>query len=674
MSFRVSGVTCGSSPNLKCGSQLHTPAPQPPPSTTIATMARDPPILSSVTPTAIVPARVHIGHVQLRDLIICPQQRGVVNYIQGSSIVERNLNVPRSTPRTLANLSFIPNSITSLAIPGTNDTLLAAGGQQAEIHLSLHSPASTRHRHSRLQWQFEMSLDGSINNSVLLTSLSLTRSNESSVDPRIGISNNDRTVKFYDVPLRVQNPKRTLCDIGTLRLDSPVNHSSISPDGRTLLSVGDSSKVYLHHITGGARISFSPITTLLLPPPDVSPFTYASASLAASFSTSFSSDGSKFAIASQEGVVAVWDVRSSKPLKVFQTDKSRHIDTSNGGATGWLSDDPYEWTRGNSKAPGWSVRSIKFGGGDGGGRPGKETLAFTEHTSLLHIVDARTFDMEEIVRVPTVRTRPSSPPLPQYQTHQRERSSPPIYRYINRTFTSPPTPGRSPHSYNGSGFRSPERAGFQPPPPPGQPHIMQALEDTFRISSGYLPSPTLTNSSQNTLAGHDLDGSGLLVLPLLGDREVDSNIRTLLGRDRSPLEEEDLNTGSTHGDYEYQLNRGFIRRSPDEEMEVDELESDCVTSRTPSRSSSPSPSTHAPGHASPASRLISPLSSGSSWDQEHTRARKIVESVAFEDDLDLAGTCFDPSGHHVYVASTESVAEWSIQGAEKRWWNQSEWA
>jgi WD40 repeat protein len=160
--------------------------------------------------------------------------------------------------------------------------------------------------------------------------------------------------------------------------------ASISPDGRTLLSVGDSNKVYFHRITGGAQVTFSPITTLVIPPPDSCPLGgYSTSSLAASFSAAFSSDGSKFAVASQEGVVAVWDVRgTSKPIKVFQTDKTRVPGGStsefigNGGATGWLSDDPWEWTRGN-KAPGWCVRNVKFNGGDGA-RLGKEIMAFTE--------------------------------------------------------------------------------------------------------------------------------------------------------------------------------------------------------------------------------------------------------------------------------------------------------
>jgi len=115
--------------------------------------------------------------------------------------------------------------------------------------------------------------------------------------------------------------------------------------------------------------------------------------LAASFSTAFSDgDGTKFAVGGQEGVVAVWDVRYlGRPMRVWETDKMRGVpggwreedgrdfgalDESSeyGAASGWISvfEDPWEWPRGN-KAPGWCVRSVKFGKSKG-----KEVLAFTE--------------------------------------------------------------------------------------------------------------------------------------------------------------------------------------------------------------------------------------------------------------------------------------------------------
>lgn len=70
--------------------------------------------------------------------------------------------------------------------------------------------------------------------------------------------------------------------------------ASISPDGRTLLSAGDSNKVHLHHLSGSSRVTFMPITSLSLPPcPNIVSFSDYS-SLTASFSTAFSANGSKF--------------------------------------------------------------------------------------------------------------------------------------------------------------------------------------------------------------------------------------------------------------------------------------------------------------------------------------------------------------------------------------------
>ena len=36
----------------------------------------------------------NIIHSQLRDLIICPRERGIVNYVQQKSIVEQDINAP----------------------------------------------------------------------------------------------------------------------------------------------------------------------------------------------------------------------------------------------------------------------------------------------------------------------------------------------------------------------------------------------------------------------------------------------------------------------------------------------------------------------------------------------------------------------------------------------------
>ncbi|KAJ7067348.1 hypothetical protein C8F01DRAFT_1121014 [Mycena amicta] len=411
-------------------------------------MARDPPLLTSSTPTSRSPANVTISHVQLRDVLICPRERGIVNYVQSHSIKQHNLLDPSQPPRTLAELAFVPNTLTSLPVSDSDHTLLAAGGQDAEIHLSL------LRADNHVDWQFSTHLDGSINNSILLTSLSLTDSPESSVEPRMAVSNNDRVVMFFDVPIRAQ-PAR-IAQVGSVKMNVPINHSSVSPDGRTLLSVGDSSKVFLHRLTGGGYVTATPIATLTLPPSPPNP--YASPALVASFSTAFSADGSKYAVASQEGSVAVWDVRSTRPIKVYSTDKTRGGNAN----TAW---DPQEWNHWKSRGPGWSTRTVKFGG-----RPERELMMFTEHTSLVHVVDARTFEREEILTMP---------------------------------------------SFPGSG---PSALSPTPTTSAATARIVRTLEETFRIAA-----------AAGVGSGSESDGEeDMLVIPPLGDPAVEREVRRVL--------------------------------------------------------------------------------------------------------------------------------------------------
>ncbi|EAU83170.2 hypothetical protein CC1G_07852 [Coprinopsis cinerea okayama7 len=766
-----------------------------------------------------------IGHVQLRDLLICPKEPGVVNYVQREAIVEQNINAPHSVPRTVAELDFIPNSLTSLPV-GTDDVLIAAGGQEADIHISYHTPSPTKRK---TLWSINERLAGSINNSVLLTSLSLTSSNESSVEPRVGVSNNDFTIRFYDVPIRSQSLKRArktgqvLKEVGSLKLDVPINHC-------------DSNQVYLHSITGGARISFSHINTLSLPPPDYPPYALPPPSLAASFSTAFSADGMKFVVASQEGIVAIWDVRSSKPMKVFQTDRSRGLSTGmagNGNASGWLSDDPWAWTRGRSRAPGWSVRNVKFGGAYG-----SEIMAFTEHTSQVHLVDARTFETHDIIQIPaachksrlTASTSvpngtpphrasrflhpPSSVPYP-----LRRLPTNPRFSNALLSFLSPSSSDASPSAHSPvpgsprlvvSSPPLPQSQGSSSNTPPRTPALVQALGDTFRIQSSYSPPASIGDSTWRTLHGvgarrpsdptqtatsgvsgdrsqeaerererlrvrgrdrddrdrereEEMEADGydeddIVVIPPLGDRDVESEVHALLrmhgiasrqsssslradamreddGDDedrRSRYEDDDddddddRNTGSAHADFEYRV-RPRRHRRPRYSRRITPHgdESDCLSSRGPSRAPSPGPSSvpfsayqigwpltprESPSRAGTPRSTTSLRSSvaattghvSSRMDvdgdedsdlemnevdevEEEMRENEEIEDeggrnckddieIIYEDDLDLAGICFDSTGGRMYVASTKSVAEWKVRGAEKGWWAGGSWA
>ncbi|KAF8839641.1 hypothetical protein BDN67DRAFT_969753 [Paxillus ammoniavirescens] len=632
-------------------------------------MARHSPLLASSSPNIISPAEVTIGHVQLRDLIICPQEAGVVNYVQGYFIVEHDLYAPDLAPRRIADLSFNPNTLASLQLPGTDKIILAAGGQEAEIHLSLHQPSSRSQRRedpsprlhcSNAIWQHLSKLQGSINNSVLLSSLSLTRSAESSVEPRLVVSNNDCTVRLYDIAVRGESAPSGLRKSGNLKLEEPINHSSISPDGRTLLSVGDSPRIYLHQLTGGPCTTFTPIVTLNIPPPNARLY---SSSLSASFSTAFSSDGMKFAVASQEGVVAVWDVRSTKPIKVIQTDKTRLPagQLGNGEANIMLSDDPWDWTRGNSKAPGWGARSVKFGAGGTHGRPGHEIMTFTEHTNLLHVIDARTFETEEVIRMPSVARREASPLASPRAPSLSSRLSDP-----SRSSPAPPS----------------LRQVAQPP------RTMRAVEEAFRVNptpdrSTWRPSHHIVRRRDGS-DNEDYAYDEVVLIHTLADNVV-GDIRESFARPgfraRLPhrTETQSQPRGSS-GMHVYSGNDVQGEEREEDHMDIDEPETDCI-SRAPSRSSSPPPSLRLPLQPSPSpsrsithSRYSNTRHSSRPGRRTITRDGVTTEQVVPNSDLDIAGTCFDPSGGFIYVATTDSVSEWAIRGGEKRWWGHNAWA
>ncbi|KAI0749629.1 hypothetical protein C8Q80DRAFT_636078 [Daedaleopsis nitida] len=635
---------------------------------------------------------------QLRDVAICPHDEGIVSYARNFAIVEQDLATPHISPRRLVDLTFTPNTISALNLPDSNDTLLAAGGQEAELHLSYYqaseasSSRSTRsgrppkRRFGTRLWESKYILDhGSINNSVMLTSMNFARSHQSAAEPRIVVSNNDRTVKFFDIAIRntkgVDDYEPRLLDIGQLSLDVPVNHSSISPDGRTLLCVGDSPDVYLWRVAGGSRISLAPIATLSLSPHiqhshQISGGLSQISSIPASFSTSFSADGSKFAVASQEGVVVVWDVRSTKPLKVFGTDKSHSSlpgRIATGAASGWMYDAPWDWARGGTRAPGWGVRSVKFSPPG----VGREVMTFTEHTSLLHVVDARTFETEEIVRMPSFE--PTSMYHHSTTASARQRS------------TSPTLRSSLPRSSASSDSLVPPRIVL----------FSGALEDTFRIPASDSASSSTTwrasrrtrrHTSRDDLSADD-DPDSIVVIPPLGDREVENDVRRLLGRHGVRAHTTVLDSDS---DPREPLDGSADRERDGDEMDVDELESDCLSSHAPSRAGSPVPASQQSQQSAGArplellrsrpTLLARRESSGpyaasrwssSSGSRRHRRVPGAAREQAREEpeeEQDLAGMCFDPKGRYVYVASVKGVAEWEVRGAEQRWWTEPEWA
>jgi len=263
-------------------------------------------------------------------------------------------------------------------------------------------------------------------------------------------------------------------------------------------------------------------------------------------------------------------------------------------------------------------------------------MTFTEHTSLFHVIDARTFETEEVIRIPDPR------PLLGHRYTQSESA------ITCRTDAELP-----------------------------------------RISV----SPSTVNSGSE-----DEDEDGLVIVPRLGSsREEEAVRRTLVrhgirtARPRSAHRhifgnEDDMETT----DFEYRQ-----RPDGDFEMDFDDAETECLSSAGGSRAGSPIPipsNMHSYGPPPPRtsreylrSRGMRSISSAVSGNARSTRQMSshrtqprmtpwAKPSESTEDTLDLAGTCFDPTGSYIYVGSVKGIVEYKCRGAEKQWYTSTQWA
>jgi hypothetical protein len=132
-------------------------------------------------------------------------------------------------------------------------------------------------------------------------------------------------------------------------------------------------------------------------------------------------------------------------------------------------------------------------------------------------------------------------------------------------------------------------------------------------------------------------------------------------------------------------------------MDLDELEVDCLSRggsppptnpfrpSSPYRPVSPSPlSSQLYRYASPPYRHPDspPYRPATPLFHPYRRTPRLIQGEEVErigtalerEDVDIAGTCFDPTGGFLYAATTGGVAEWTVRGSGKRWWGSGQWA
>ncbi|RKP09441.1 WD40-repeat-containing domain protein [Thamnocephalis sphaerospora] len=264
--------------------------------------------------------RLSIQHWQLRDLLHCPFTRDELFFVNQTNVLRFNPYC-EETSSAMKNLSFSPVSV------AIGCGYIAAGGQRSQLSI----------RELDRNWSMDTQVGGTINNALYI-------SHHLDQD-RIVVCNNDQTIKAFTLP--------DLHKVATVQLPVAVNHATISPDSKTMVAVGDSDEIFIFDVRSGGYFH----TSTLKGAED------------AGFSTAWNRAGDQFAVASQDGQVSVWDIRSSKRLASFACVQQP------------------------SRVRG-AARCVKFSQAGA-----VDLLAFSEHVNYVSVVDARTYQDRQAVSV-----------------------------------------------------------------------------------------------------------------------------------------------------------------------------------------------------------------------------------------------------------------------------------
>ncbi|KAH7320510.1 WD40-repeat-containing domain protein, partial [Rhizoctonia solani] len=429
--------------------------------------------LAHALPTASTSATVRIGHVQLRDLVHSTGPRGRVAYVADKAIKEVDVRRGVQSTRTLASLDFQPNCVAlspsgGLVVAGGQHAELQFTTITPPPHPSL---ARRRNRNKgyaavsderykarkgnttedssdeesdeeEVDESMGWSMDGSeairtrrvevrgagyagyrdiasINNHVLVLGNEeidggiYGQGKREPEHTRIIVSNNDEYIRLFDVDTRESASSKEwgmMELIGSVKLGTPANHVSVSPDGRTMLAVGDDTRLQIFNVNArSSLVDFERVGS------------YTSGT-EPNFTSAWSANGLQFAAASQDGTVTVWDVRSSRPLSSWRIPqrsgyRPRSVESSPAQSStsplsspylgaprpydsrfagAYMNTEQFLWDP-STPGPGHGIRSLRFSPAGGN----REMLVFTEHTSHVHVIDAQTFSEHQVLNVPS---------------------------------------------------------------------------------------------------------------------------------------------------------------------------------------------------------------------------------------------------------------------------------
>lgn len=315
-----------------------------------------------------IPAQVTIKHWQLKNLICLnsspprPTSDSSLSHSTGGGTSDEILYVCRHSVRTLdprtnrigllaPKLSFEPRSLCS------RYGFTVAGSEQGRIAV-MHGGAASGEKHEEEIGQ------------SLVNGLHIYRAPDGA--RRVLVSSNDWTIQIYNL--------ESMRKESLVRCPTAVNYASVSPDGRMMAAVGDSLDAYIYVLESGGwkRQTTFPVAN------------------DASFMASFSTAGDKLAIASQAGVLPIYDVRMLSANR--SEDGVSHASVASAALLHTIKSS----RRGSRRFPHVAVRSVQWSPSP------LDLLLFTEENSRATLVDGRDFTRTQDLNVPAMDRLPHS--------------------------------------------------------------------------------------------------------------------------------------------------------------------------------------------------------------------------------------------------------------------------
>jgi hypothetical protein len=279
-----------------------------------------------------VGSSIQIKHWQLRDLVRCPFERDDVFVVKGFAIYRYDIANQKVVDRH--GFLFEPTCFgfggSYLGVAGEVSEYAVQGVQPAASHITQQFTAG------RIQHHGSLRTGGHVNNAIKITH---------DLDGRLSAflcNNSGHLMVMAGVD---QEGQLELSERSSIFCPVSINHCAVSERERNLVYVGDSEEV---HVCRATPTGYRNCCT----------FREASD---AGMSCDWCPSGNSFAVASQDGLVCVWDRRQKQAAARIPCRSA--------------------------------ARCVKFSP-----RP-LDLLAFTEHRNYLHLVDCRMWEGQQTIKV-----------------------------------------------------------------------------------------------------------------------------------------------------------------------------------------------------------------------------------------------------------------------------------